>query len=101
MRSRPACRGPDALTPCLSWTDCPFCKRVKALFAKLGEPICTIELDATEDGPLIQGVLVDLTRQRTVPSVFIGGQHVGGNDDTQAKAASGELQKLIASAKAA
>ena len=28
----------------------------------------------------MQGALQELTKQRTVPNVFIGGKHVGGND---------------------
>ena len=78
---------------------CPFCKRVKALFAQLGEPVCALELDGTSDGAAIQSVLLEVTGQRTVPSVFVGGQHVGGNDDAQAKAKSGDLQGMIAKAK--
>ena len=79
---------------------CPFCMRVKALFESYGETVCAMELDHSADGPAIQSVLLEVTGQRTVPSVFVGGTHVGGNDDTQAKAASGELQKMIEAAKA-
>lgn len=31
-----------------------------------------------EDGDAIQRALADLTGQRTVPNVFVGGQHLGG-----------------------
>lgn len=31
-----------------------------------------------------------------MPRVFIGGQFIGGGDDTAAKARSGELAKLLA-----
>jgi|TARA_B110000196_G_C20701853_1_gene455619 glutaredoxin 3 len=30
-----------------------------------------------------------------VPNVFIGGVHLGGNDDTQNAAASGKLQEML------
>ena len=30
-----------------------------------------------------------------VPNVFIGGVHLGGNDDTQAAAASGKLKEML------
>ena len=36
-----------------------------------------------------------LTGQRTVPSVWIGGMHVGGNDDVQGLNARGELQAKL------
>ena len=35
---------------------------------------------------LVQAALLALTQQRTVPNVFVAGQHLGGNDDTQAAA---------------
>lgn len=33
-----------------------------------------------EDGADVQDFLLEETSQRTVPNVFIGGQHVGGCD---------------------
>ena len=36
-----------------------------------------------------------MTQQRTVPSVFVSGQHIGGNDDTQQAARSGRLAELL------
>ena len=50
-----------------------------------------IELDTLDDGADIQGALLDKTGQRTVPSVFIKGEHIGGNDDTQKAFKSGDL----------
>ena len=75
---------------------CPFCRKVKALLESLGQRFCATELDQTSDGTAIQATLLEMTKQRTVPSVFVKGQHVGGNDDVQAMAKSGELQKLLA-----
>ena len=79
---------------------CPFCMKVKALFAQLGaqQQVCAIELDKDEKGPDIQAALLEVTGQRTVPSVFVGGQHLGGNDDVQAMAAKGELQAMLSAA---
>lgn len=48
-----------------------------------------------EDGPDVQQALLELTGQRTVPNVFIKGNHIGGNDDTQAAAKSGKIQELL------
>lgn len=56
-----------------------------------------MELDERADGDAIQQGLARLTGQRSVPNVFVNGQHVGGNDDTQAAAQSGELQALLKS----
>lgn len=53
------------------------------------------ELNKMEDGPDVQQALLELTGQRTVPNVFIKGNHIGGNDDTQAAANSGKIQELL------
>ncbi|ORY84123.1 thioredoxin-like protein [Leucosporidium creatinivorum] len=74
---------------------CPYCKKTKDLLASLGEKYAVVELDQIEDGSDWQAYLGDKTGQRTVPSVFINQQHIGGNSDLQAKHASGELKKLL------
>ena len=48
-----------------------------------------------DNGADIQDSLKDLTGQRTVPSVFVKGNHVGGNDDLQAAAKDGKLQAML------
>ena len=79
---------------------CPYCKKVKELFRELGVVDAVItELDEDVDGPAIQAALIEVTGQRSVPCVFVGGQHVGGNDDAQAAAKSGKLQKMLAACK--
>jgi glutaredoxin 3 len=55
-------------------------------------------LDQQADGSQTQRLLHKITNQRTVPNVFVGGQHVGGCDDTMAALANGSLSKLLASA---
>ena len=37
----------------------------------------------------MQNELLKLTGQRTVPNTFVGGQHVGGNDDLNSKISKG------------
>jgi len=55
-----------------------------------------LELDQMgKEGAEIQNALFDLTNQRSVPNVFVGGKHVGGNDDTQAAARNGKLQEML------
>jgi len=76
-----------------SW--CPFCQQTKATLDKLGIEATYIELDECDDGDQIQATLLGMTQQRTVPNVFVSGQHLGGNDDTQKAAASGKLQELL------
>ena len=49
-----------------------------------------------DDGEAIQAALLEISGQRTVPNVFIGGAHVGGNDDVHNANNSGDLKaKLV------
>ncbi|CAM6121639.1 unnamed protein product [Calypogeia fissa] len=79
---------------------CPYCRKVKELLTNLGAKQKVIELDIESDGNEIQAALGGWTGQRTVPSVFIGGKHIGGCDDTVAKNKSGTLVPLLKEAKA-
>jgi glutaredoxin 3 len=48
-----------------------------------------------KNGAQVQRELQQLTGQRTVPNVFVKGQHLGGNDDAQAAASSGRLAEML------
>ncbi|CAI9111498.1 OLC1v1011731C1 [Oldenlandia corymbosa var. corymbosa] len=63
---------------------CPFCMSVKKLLTDIGATFKAIELDTESDGGEIQNALFEISKQRTVPNVFIGGKHIGGCDDTTA-----------------
>ncbi|XRB18082.1 glutaredoxin [Pseudoscourfieldia marina] len=78
-----------------SKTYCPFCTQVKSLFASLNVTPAVIEIDQVHEEREIQAALQDMTGQRTVPNIFIGGKHVGGCDDTMRLNANGELAKLL------
>jgi glutaredoxin 3 len=78
-----------------SKTYCPFCDKTKKLFRTLGEDAKILELDRRPDGSIIQEELARMTGQRSVPNVFVRGQHTGGNDDCQALARSGKLQEML------
>eukprot|EP00026_Physarum_polycephalum_P022725 Phypoly_transcript_27029.p1 GENE.Phypoly_transcript_27029~~Phypoly_transcript_27029.p1 ORF type:complete len:105 (+),score=21.43 Phypoly_transcript_27029:113-427(+) len=82
---------------------CPYCHKVKDLFASLGvkpPQLYVIELDKDDNGSAIQQSLKDLTGQSTVPNVFIGGKHVGGNDATQKLNSEGKLGPMLSAAHA-
>ena len=54
------------------------------------------ELDQMGDeGIEVQHALFKMTNQKSVPNVFVGGKHVGGNDDTQAAARNGKLEEML------
>ncbi|MDI5936445.1 cysteine synthase A [Halomonas kalidii] len=65
----------------LEW--CEFCWSVRKLFARLGIDYRSVDLDsvayqADDLGGRIRAVLAERTGARTIPQVFIGGEHVGG-----------------------
>ncbi|KAK8054711.1 hypothetical protein PG994_009778 [Apiospora phragmitis] len=74
---------------------CPYCNQTKKLLRDNNADFYALELDQEEDGSAIQDALEKLTGQRTVPNVFIGQKHIGGNSDLQAKAK--ELKSLLSS----
>ena len=75
---------------------CPFCKATKELFDGMGVEYKVHELDKMgDDGPELQMALFKLTGQKSVPNNFVKGQHIGGNDDTQAAAADGKLKEML------
>ena len=54
-----------------------------------------LELDLDENGESIQGALLEISGQKTVPNVFVKGNHIGGNDDTQLAAKMGKIKKML------
>ncbi|KAG7349692.1 glutathione peroxidase [Nitzschia inconspicua] len=85
---------------------CPFCKKTKALLKELLEQekfsrieMNVLELDQFADGgeaaTSIQQYLLKKTGQRTVPNIFIGANHIGGNSDLQELHASGMLELML------
>ena len=80
-----------------SKTYCPYCTAAKKLFDQLQQQYKAVELDRMEDGDEIQNSLAQMTGQRTVPSVWVNKQFVGGNDKTQAAHKNGTLEELLQS----
>ncbi|CAH0477121.1 unnamed protein product [Peronospora belbahrii] len=79
---------------------CPYCKKTKETLEELGVKPVVLELDIREDGAAIQAFLFRLTRQSTVPNLFIKGKSVGGNDRVQELHRSGELADRLLKAEA-
>ncbi|XXG63156.1 hypothetical protein AAC387_Pa05g1405 [Persea americana] len=74
---------------------CPYSLRAKRVFSELSEKPFVVELDLRDDGSEIQDILLDLVGKRTVPQVFVNGEHVGGSDETLKALANGQLQKHL------
>jgi len=79
-----------------SKTTCPFCAKIKDLFEGLKIQIGVLELNEVDNGAEIQAALLEKTGQKTVPNVFINGQHIGGCSDTMKLHENNELLPLIA-----
>eukprot|EP00753_Platysulcus_tardus_P017829 PLAT6564.1.p3 GENE.PLAT6564.1~~PLAT6564.1.p3 ORF type:complete len:120 (+),score=62.80 PLAT6564.1:48-362(+) len=77
---------------------CPFCTKAKRALDGEGVKYTVVELDRRDDGAAMQDALKSKTGVRSVPQVFIGGDFIGGGDDTAAKAESGELRRLLTAA---
>lgn len=73
---------------------CPYCVRAKDLFKRKGYNI-TAEIDVTNSDELREEMMQKSGGRRTVPQIFINGQHIGGYDDTAALDKSGELDKIL------
>lgn len=71
---------------------CPYCKMAKATLNELG--LSFEELDITNNVPY-ELEMVKRSGRRTVPQIFIGDYHIGGNDDLQAALRNGELAKIF------
>jgi len=73
---------------------CPFCNKVKQMFKDKGLSFKAIELDQMgQIGINVQAALLQKTGQKTVPSVFFDGKHIGGCDDTMQAAQKGIFTK--------
>lgn len=74
---------------------CPYCAKTKNTISSITKDAYIIELDEVQDGSEIQEALYELTGQKTVPNVFIGGEHIGGNSDVQELNSADKLESKV------
>ena len=75
---------------------CPHCVAAKDLLKKSGVQNVKIrDINQEEDGLQTQAILFAKTGQKTVPNIFIGGNHIGGNSELQKLAKSGGLKPML------
>lgn len=72
---------------------CPFCTRAEALLAQRG--VTEIEKIRIDTDPAQRQDMMERTKRRTVPQIFIGTTHVGGYDDLAALDRQGGLVALL------
>jgi len=75
-----------------SMENCPFCVRAKQLLDSKG--VKYTELDIDKDDAVWEEMMAK-SQRRTVPQIFINGQHVGGCDDLYALHREGKLDQLL------
>ena len=71
---------------------CPYCVRAKQLLERKG--VSFREIDVSHDAAA-RMALVERTKQRTVPQIFINEQYVGGFDNLVALERDGKLSTLL------
>lgn len=79
---------------------CPYCARAKAALTAAGaEGYKVYELDRMGgSGKSIQNYIRDTYAHSTVPAVFVGGELIGGGDDTAKLQREGKLAAKLATA---
>ncbi|MSO66751.1 MAG: glutaredoxin 3 [Pseudolabrys sp.] len=73
---------------------CPYCSAAKALLSRKGVSFTEIGLDG--DWEQRNEMIKRANGRMTVPQIFIGPVHVGGNDDLHALERAGRLDALLA-----
>jgi len=76
-----------------TWQTCPYCRRAKALLDSKGVAYQEISVDGDE--PARDAMAQRTGGKRSVPQIFINGQHIGGSDDLHALDARGGLDPLL------
>lgn len=79
-----------------SKTYCPYCVRAKKLLDQKKIAYELFELDLRDDGNELHSQIINLTKQRTVPNIFINGSSIGGCDNLMQAERSGKLDQLLA-----
>ncbi len=73
---------------------CPYCVRAKELLKRKGHGNYQ-EIDITKDPASMKDMLAKSGGRKTVPQIFINGQHVGGCDDLYALDSAGKLDGML------
>jgi glutaredoxin 3 len=72
---------------------CPYCAAAKALLKS--KNVEYEEFDIWKDAAKAKEMLQKTNGARTIPQIFIGDHHVGGNDQLQEANRDGKLDELL------
>jgi glutaredoxin 3 len=78
-----------------SSANCAYCMAAKNFLKQKGLDYSEIRIDTD---PAQREQMIARTQRRTVPQIFIDGNHVGGYDDLVAADRDGRLAKMIGNA---
>ncbi len=73
---------------------CPYCVAAKNLLKQRGLEFTEIRID--QDAGKRDEMLARSQQRRTVPQIFVNGEHIGGYDDLVSADRSGRLAQLLA-----
>ncbi|CAN5186960.1 glutaredoxin 3 [soil metagenome] len=71
---------------------CGYCSRARALLERRGIAFDEIRVDGNREA---RREMEQRSGRQSVPQIFIGDRHIGGNSELQALAGSGELDTLL------
>ena len=71
---------------------CPYCIMAKKLLDRKGVAYTEINVDTN---PGLRQEMMEKTKRRTVPQIYIGDRHIGGFDDLHALDMRKELDPLL------
>lgn len=72
---------------------CPYCTRARALLRDKG--VAFVEIDIEEEPERRAEMIRRAGGRRTVPQIFVNGEHIGGCDDLMALERAGELDPKL------
>ncbi|MBI3222436.1 MAG: glutaredoxin 3 [Nitrosomonadales bacterium] len=72
---------------------CPYCVRAEQLLRHKG--VLQIDKIRVDLQPELRAAMMEKTGRRTVPQIYINGEHVGGYDDLAALDHAGKLDQLL------
>ena len=72
---------------------CPYCVAAKGLLKRKG--VAYKEIDVGSDLERREEMIKRANGRMTVPQIFVGAVHVGGNDDLQTLERAGKLDPLL------
>lgn len=76
-------------------TNCTYCNKAKEIMNTYSDKYIVVELDKNPNGPHIINELYRVTKQKSVPNIFLYGKHIGGYSDLKQLHDSGELKTII------